>query len=237
MFKYFAITACTFALLSACDDPPDEGNDMVATSCQETATVLASTAQVSDLVGVSADDLLAESGVERSFTASYNPSEEILSQSPSSGETELTIVVTYTGGEIREIESLLVQGADEIALECTHRVEMEVEVFVSSVDGSFEETWDAVLAGSGELDGDTPPRLSAAFDPYDLEGGYEIESLPAPDPDSVDGFFYTEMRNETFTGELSGEISVLIEESGGEGDDAWVSQAQHVALGWGETWW
>jgi len=233
MNRHFVLAACAISLLAACDEPPAGGNDMATTYCSETTTVLSTTDQASDLVGISADEMLAESGVEYSFTASYNPSDEILTQSPSSGETELTVEITPSG-DVREIDSKLVQGAEEIALDCTPRLEMDVEVSVQSADGSFQEIWDAVLASSGELDGEAPPWISADFDPYDLEGEYEIESLSTPNPDSVDGYFYTEMRSDAVAGELTGEISVLVEESGGEGDDGWVSQAHHVALGWGE---
>ena len=210
------------------------GNEEAFNTCDETVTVLTSLDQVSELVGISAADLLAETGGGFSVTALYAEDTSILTQTPLGGETDLTVTITYENGEIREIESVPADDGtgQDIAADCRHRLEVDVKIDFYTADGAFKETWQAVLAQSlaSEGGGLDAPKLATEFDPYSIEGSFEIVSIAGPPPDSVTGTLST-----TAADPIRGEIDILVEQSSGEGDDGTVSQACHIALTWGEV--
>jgi hypothetical protein len=161
----------------------------------------------------------------------------VLTQSPLGCETELTIVVFYDGGEIRKIESQTIDGnedsiAPEIAVDCRHRLEIDVSIALSTADGAFSENWQAVLAKSVNSghDGFDDPYLTAEFDPAGIEGTFKIISISGGTPDSVTGSLSTSTINP-----CNGSIDILVQHTDGEGEDATVSLTRHVALSWGET--
>ena len=214
------------------DDLGDDDNDEAFNSCDETATVLTSLDQVSDLVGISATDILDETGGGFSVAAEYSEDTSILTQTPLGGETNLTVTISYESGEIREIESVPADDGtgQDIAVDCRHRLEVEVTITVATTDGAFAETWQAVLSQSlsSEGGGLDDPNLAADFDPENIEGSFEIVSIEGPTPDAVTGTLYT-----TAIDPFQGEIDILVEQSSGEGEDGTVSQARHIAISWG----
>ena len=229
------LLACLTSFGAAChgkggDD--DGGNQDAYQSCKETAKALADVNKVSALLGISAADLLDEVGNGFTTAARYADDTTILTQSPLGGETNLTVTISYDGGEIREIESVPVDGDDEFAGECLNRLEVDVAVAVSTEDGAFAENWRAVLAQtvSSEQEGFDDPILAAEFDPAGIEGSFKIVSIAGVTPDSVTGAL-----NTTAVDPFQGSIDILVEQTSGEGQDGTVSQARHVALAWGDA--
>ncbi|MCZ7584645.1 MAG: hypothetical protein M5R36_15635 [Deltaproteobacteria bacterium] len=208
------------------DDDDDQGETF--SSCDETSTVLSGVDDESDLLGISAGDVLDEAGGGFTATAAYAEDTSILTQSPLGGETELTVTIAYDGGEIREVESVPVEGGAEIAADCRHRIEIEVSIGFATDDGAFDENWSGVLSQSLAPEGGfDAPLLAAAFDPFAVEGSFEIVSIEGPEPDAVTGALYT-----TAADPVSGTLNVYVEQSSGDGPDGTVSQAQHTALSW-----
>jgi len=215
------------------DDNTQTGYD----SCEETIKPLPNIDEESTLLGISAADVLAEVGNGIITTSFYSNDTSVLTQSPLGGETELTIIISYDGGEIREIESLPVDGngdgiAPEIAVDCRHRLEIDVSVSLSTADGAFSENWQGVLVKSVNSghDGFDDPYLTAEFDPAGIEGTFKIVSISGGIPDSVTGSLSTSTINT-----YNGSIDILVQQTNGEGEDATISLTRHVALSWGET--
>ncbi len=219
--------------LLACDLPPKNqgGNTMDSTHCDETTTVLTGTDTVSSIVGLSAQELLSATGDQIEVDAWYTDETEILTQSPLGGDTDLTITVSYNGGEIREIDAVLFEGGEDIYLECDPRLEVDVVIGFSTGDGAFDETWNGVVSAVGIPSAALVPTLTADLDPEDLTGSFEIVSMEASNPDSVGGLFSAELQPEP--NGPAGSDSILVEESGGSGDDGWVSESNHTAIMWG----
>ncbi|NLH49820.1 MAG: hypothetical protein GX444_14660 [Myxococcales bacterium] len=213
------------------DDTGDENADNL---CDETTTVLAGADTVSELVGISADDLLDTTGGGFTTAADYSGDTSFLTQSPAGTATDLTVTIAYNGGEIRQIESVPAAGDDEsqseIGWDCRHRLEVEVTLGFATADGAFAESWSAVLAQAladdqGNL---AAPTLAGEFDPLSLTGSFEILSIEGPTPDAVTGALAS-----TAVDPYVGGLDILVEQSQGVGDEGTVSQTRHVALAWG----
>lgn len=209
------------------DDANEHGDEEAADTCEETTTILASLDEVSALLGISAAELLDATGNGFTLTATYTVDTSLLTQSPLGGETELTVTISFAGGEIREIASVPVDSGSgqDIAVDCPDRLEVEVSVAFVTADGAFNETWPAILTQTDAAE--SSPSLTADFDPYEVEGTFEIVSIEGPTPDSVTGDFST-----LAVDPYSGALEIFVEQSGGEGADAWASQSEHVALMW-----
>jgi hypothetical protein len=219
------------------DNNNDDNTQMEFKSCEETTRTLANIDEESTLLSISAADLLAEVGDGFTTTSFYSNDTSVLTQSPLGGEIGLTIVISYNGGEIREIESQPVDGngdiiAPEIAVDCRNRLEIDVSIALSTADGAFSENWHAVLVKSVNSghDGFDDPYLTAEFESAGIEGTFKIVSIPGETPDSVTGSLSTSAINP-----YNGSIDILVQQTNGEGEDATVSLTRHVALSWGET--
>ena len=218
-------------------DNDDDNTQNEFNYCEETIKTLANIEDKSTLLGISAADVLTEVGDSFTTISFYSNDTSVLTQSPLGGETELTIVISYEGGEIREIESQPVDGngdgvAPEIAVDCRHRLEIDVSVALSTADGAFSESLQAVLMKSinSAHDGFDDPYLTAEFDPAGIEGTFKIVSISGGTPDSVTGSLSTSTINP-----YNGSIDILVQQTNGEGEDATISLTRHVALSWGET--
>ena len=207
------------------DDGHDQNSDQI---CEDTTRVLAGVDEVSTLLGKSAADLLDDVGNGFTITAQYTEDTTILTQSPLGGETNLTVTVSYNGGEIREVDSTPVNGGS--AGDCPDRLEIDVAITFSTADGAFAETWPAVLTQSVSSDqaGLADPTLAAEFDPAGIDGSFEIVSIAGVTPDSVTGVLDT-----TAVDPVQGSVDILVQQTTGEGNDGTVSQTRHVALSWG----
>jgi hypothetical protein len=201
------------------------------THCDESTRELDSTDLVSELVGTSADQLLTDVGADHVIPVTFTTSEEVISQSPLGGDTDLTIRIIGEPREIREIDSRLVQGNTDIGLTCAPRLELDVQVEVSTEDGSFNEIWDGILSsGQADFAFDGVAILTAEFSPNELSGDFEILSHNQPSsPDSVHGWLSISFGATGSTGE----IDILVEHSGsGSGGDSFYGQSVHRVLHW-----
>jgi hypothetical protein len=203
--------------------------DQAGATCEDSVRVLGSLDEASPLVGLSANDLLDEADGGFTADAGWASDTDVLTQSPLGGSTALTVAVTYEGGEIREVDSKMVEDAQDMAVDCPDRLEVDVSIGVSTADGALSETWPAVLSRAlSETDGLGAATLAADFDPEALGGTFDIVTIEGVTPDSVTGAF-----SSTAASPWQGEIDILVQQTSGEGDDGTVSQTRHVALSWG----
>jgi hypothetical protein len=177
-----------FGLVAACDLPPGGGDDdgqnlAESTTCELNATALDSIDAVSPVVGISGSDVLATLSSPYDIPASY-PAESPADQIPAPGsETGLTLTVAYAGGPIVENEAVLVEGTDEMWVECDSFVAIEVQVGFATADGAFAETWTGALIGYAP-EADLPLDLAAfgvgtggfagSFQPGTIESEYAL---------------------------------------------------------------
>ena len=237
------IGAALMAVATGCRTMPSNDEDLESTRCEETTTLLSSSSTQSQLVGISGDELLALA-TTLVTSATYSNDTATLTQAPSGGSALLTLTTTYNGGEINEIDSVFVQGPQEIALNCPNRLEVGVRLALLTDDGAFNETWDAVLVGTDSSDTGLPDSLetaiSATFDPELLTGSFEIVSINIEgEVDSVQGH----VAHEFTIGAIEGNIQLTVESSGETdeddeddlGNDQWNSESLHTVLTWGSN--
>jgi len=220
-------------LAGACDLPPDAGGQNMAesTTCELTETALGSADAVSALVGMSASDLLGSLAAPYAVTAAY-PDNEATGQSPAPGsETELTLTIEYAGGPIAEVDSVLVQGQDEMYVECHPFLAVEVVVGVSTDDGAFDESWTGRLAGyAAEVE--LPPALRVGgLSLAGLEGSFQIGVVETDDTLTAGDL---ELTTDLDPGGPAGEIAQYYEFESGDGEDGTVGQMIYRLLAWGE---
>lgn len=239
--KWFplAISAAMISVLIlsvSCGDDDDDDvaddtdyGDEAYLPCDETSTTL-SGAEVSDLLGISADDLIASTGGGFTTAAEWKGEGSPVIQDPMTGGTQLTLTIAYAGGEIREIESVPSSdtGGAEIYTECRHRLEVEVSVGVDTEDGAFAESWAGVLTQSMAEDGASldVPMLRGEFDPDAYAGTFEIVSYEEGPPNAVTGDFYTSVVEPYL-----GQIELIVEYIDGETASAF----NHIILAWGDA--
>lgn len=129
------------------DDAPGEP------ACLETTTVLDDSAEVTAL-GFPADAVIAISNGWSSQLA-WLPNDGPVMVTPAGTTAELQIGLTYSGGEIRFIESVANPDAPlEFDADCGDRIELEVDITFSTDDGLFAESFVAVgtTSSAGRLD-------------------------------------------------------------------------------------
>ncbi len=226
----YPVLALLFLVFVTHCDLTDTKADELYTHCEETVRVLGSVNEQSSIDGLSSGaELLSRAGGGFSLPAQWSGDTGVLVQSPLEGETVLTVSIAYNGGAIREIDSRLVQGMDEIAMVCQSRLEVDVLLTVVTEDGAFDETWDAILFQSVPLpDGDEAlPMLYVEFDLSQLSGHYLIESLFGPEPDWVLGLFAS-----TVGENAQGDVRILLQQTHGAGNEGTVSLSSHIALSW-----
>jgi len=236
-FALLVLLGLGLAMPLACGDDDDDDNDAgdddddqnAFNPCEDTTTTLADLDAVSELLGVSAAEVVETTGGGFATTASYSEDTSVLTQTPLGGQTDLTVTIAYDGGEIRQIESTPVDTENEIAGECLHRIEIDVTIGFATADGAFSESWSGVLTQTVAAEGGlADPSLAAEFDPAAMSGGFAIVSFVGPEPDAV-----TAVLQSTAVEPVLGQVDILVEQSEGEGDDGTVSQTSHIALSWG----
>lgn len=205
--------------------------------CEESVEVLSSSSDVSALVGVSTDELLATVGTEHAIPVTFTSDDEILSQLPEGSETELTLRIVGVPGEVREVDSRYVPGDIHIDPDCRSRLEADVQVEVTTADGTFNETWDAVLSAEN-LDGVSSSAssiavLTADFSPDELQGNYQITSHNDPSsPDSVRGQMRVSFRDNVSRDSITSmaAINIFVRESSDDHGDSSDELAIHSVL-------
>jgi hypothetical protein len=228
-------TLCPTLLLfaAACDLAPDGGGQNMAesTTCELTEAALDSPDAVSALVGYSANDLLAALAPSYAAGATY-PDNDATGQSPAPGsETELTLTIEYAGGPVAEVDAALVQGQDEMWVECHPFLAVAVVVGAATADGAFAESWTGRLLGYAEETGLAPDLRVTGLSLDDLEGSFQIGAIEADGAITAGDL---ELATDLDPAGPSGEIVQYYEIESGEGDDGTVSQLAYRLLAWGE---
>ncbi|MCC6157979.1 MAG: hypothetical protein IT350_07985 [Deltaproteobacteria bacterium] len=217
---------------SSGDDDDDDDDENAYEVCDETSTIMGGSDAVSALVGVSADDVLDVTGGGFTVTATWSDDTSLLTQSPLGGETQLTVTFDHEGGEVREVESVPNDdgGGPEIAMDCLHRLEIDIALGVETDDGAFAESIPATLVQSLASGGSglATPSVATDFDPYALAGDFEIVSVEGAVPDAVTAMFQS-----TAADPIAGDVQIFVQQTSGSGDDGTVSQSSHIALEWG----
>lgn len=183
--------ACLF--VPACDllpkaEPaplPDEGLDAGGDDgCKEEATVLAGL-DAATALGFTAADVLASAGGQHMSSMTWSggltdgPAD--IQLSPAAGDSQLTVDITYAGGEIRHIKSTP-EGSDDgndggFVANCHDRIEIDVEVDLTSADGGFAESFVAPLRATTR--GISTLRHSIEF--ADLAGALALSKVEPAD--------------------------------------------------------
>jgi hypothetical protein len=221
---------------AACDLPPEGGDDdgqnmAESTTCELTEIPLDSADAVSSLVGMSANDLLAALSSPYAVAAIY-PDNDATGQSPAPGsETTLTLAIEYAGGPIAEVDAQLVEGEDEMWVECHPFLAVEVVVGVATDDGAFDESWTGRLVGYA-AETELPPTLGVGgLSLEGLDGTFQIGSIESDDTVTAGDL---ELTTDLAPGGPAGEIAQYYELESGEGEDAVVGQMIYRVLTWGE---
>jgi hypothetical protein len=227
-----AFLSSLFLLAVACDLPPDDGGQNMAesTTCELTETDLGSADAVSALVGMSANDLLAALASPYAVAATY-PDNDASGQSPAPGsETELTLAIEYAGGPIAEVDAVLVEGEDEMWVECHPYLAVEVIVGVSTDDGAFDESWTGRLVGYAVETGLAPELWALGLSLDDIEGTFQIGTLES-DYELVAGDLEltTDLAPEGPTGEIAQYYTFESDDP-----DGVAGQITYRLLTWGE---
>jgi hypothetical protein len=120
-------------------DSDGESGDAPPSGCVFTPTVLASVDDVG-ITSLSASDVLAEA--EGTFVGRIAwLDEEPLRWAGSTEPSDLTITVSYDGGEIRSIDAELLECPNLNGCACEDRLEVDVTWRIVSADGVLDETW------------------------------------------------------------------------------------------------
>jgi hypothetical protein len=227
---------CLFSLslfTASCDLPPgDDGADMAeSTTCETTAYALDSADAVSPLVGMSANDLLAALASPYAAAATY-PDNEAIGQAPAAGsETGLVLTIEYAGGPIAEVDSVLVQGQDEMYVECHPFLAVEVIVGVATDDGAFAESWTGRLTGRAEDVGLAPELEVGGLSLDGIEGSFQIGELESEYALEAGDL---ELSADLAASGPSGEIVRYYTFTSGDGPDGVAGQTIYRLLAWGE---
>ena len=166
--------------------------------CIETPTVLAGVTAASP-IGLTGADVLAHASASVSEPLHWiDPA-----ASPEHGDGEITLGVTYEGGEVRFIDAEPPPEAT-IAVFCPDRVEVDVSVAVTTAGGALAETFAAPLAAIDP----TYASLSHGIDATSLAG-----TLTVSPPDglrltgvSIDASFYDGGTSGTVGASFEGEM-------------------------------
>ena len=221
--------------LAACDLAPegdDDGQNMAeSTTCELTEIPLGSADEVSPLVGMSGNDLLAALSSPYAAAAIY-PDNDATGQSPAPGsETELTLTIEYAGGPVAEVDATLVQGQDEMWVECHPFLAVEVSIGIVTDDGAFDESWTGRLVGYA-ADVELPPEIRiGGLELEELQGTFQIG---APNMDEELEAGDMELTTDLDPTGPSGEIAQYYTFESGEGEDAVAGQMIYRLLTWGE---
>jgi hypothetical protein len=136
----------------ACDDLPHDpdGEALDGGSCVEKASVLAGIDAASALGFSAADLLVVAEGSHTSgmkWAAGLAEGPVTVSFGPESGAGELTVTIAHAGGEVRFIDSSYADngGLDGGYAECDDRLEVDVDVTVTTAGGAFSESFTAPL--------------------------------------------------------------------------------------------
>ncbi|MCA9660974.1 MAG: hypothetical protein KC486_21715 [Myxococcales bacterium] len=161
------------------DDGVDEGpGDAGFIECEETITVLDGVDAASPLPFTAVDVLslvIGERTTDMTWGEGLDESLAKVNFGPEAGAGELTIDVAYDAGEIRYVESTLAGGGDDPYGECPDRLEIDVDVQLTSAGGALKESFTAPIAASVE-------RIAVLRHTLELDAVAGAFSLDAVEP-------------------------------------------------------
>lgn len=125
--------------MSASESGSSESGGEPNTGCVYTPTMLANV-DATGITGLSASDVLAEA--EGTFIGQIAwLDEEPLRWAGSTAPSDLTLTVSYDGGEIRSIDAEMLDCGELEGCACEDRLEVDVTWRMTSADGVLDETW------------------------------------------------------------------------------------------------
>ncbi|MEZ4382318.1 MAG: hypothetical protein R3A79_13280 [Nannocystaceae bacterium] len=133
----------SLALCAACDrfgDPEDLG--IYELDCQEVVTVLEG-ADAQSGIGFTAAEVLAVAAGSHTAPIFWHPGD--VQFAPETGEGELGVDISYSGGEIRYVHATAPDAAE---MGCVDRLEIDAEVALHTAGGALDETFAATLRSS-----------------------------------------------------------------------------------------
>jgi len=197
-----SVSALLLAMTAGCDSaepvPWGEGNEgLYGLECAEEVTVLAGLDADSAMPFTGADLLDLAEGEHSSamvWGAGLDDSFAKVTFGPESGEAKLAVEISYGGGEVRHVKSTLEGQGDGFAGECHDRLEVDVDVHLSSSGGALDESFSAPLAATiarigiihhtleldaigGSLAVEAVQPADASISPIELELGITADGL------------------------------------------------------------
>jgi hypothetical protein len=189
-FLLFSLSACDPAPADIDKNPEEEDdkNDDEALDgggCVDEVTVLAGVEEASALGFSAADVLAVAAGSHASpmvWSGGLDDGPLNVAFGPEAGAGELTVGVTYNGGEVRFVKSVPEDnGYDGGFAECSDRLEVDVDVAVDSAGGGFAEQFTAPLRATSRGIG----RISHEIALDAFAGSFAVDALE-PDNAVVD---------------------------------------------------
>jgi len=107
--------------------------------CRETWTQLEFTAPLAD--GTSAENVMAALGGEFTGTLQWRSSDDV-TQHPAMGATELTLALTYAGGEVWLVDREPDDVAPNERLACLDDLVIHAKLALTTADGALQGSWD-----------------------------------------------------------------------------------------------
>lgn len=155
----------------------DAGGDA---GCKEEATVLAGLDAATALGFTAADVLVSAAGphtAAMTWSGGLDDGPVDIELTPAAGAADLSVTITYAGGEVRHIKSTPDDGGEGhdggFFADCHDRIEVDVEVDISSSDGGLDERFVAPLRATTR--GISTLRHAIAFD--DLQGSLKLAKV------------------------------------------------------------
>lgn len=161
--------------------------------CEESITILESADSPTPADKSAADVLAVIEGAhvsELAWTEQAGDGVQVEVTPGGSGVTPLTLSIDYEGGEVRWVDSVLVEPpgpTNEIYVECLPRLEIDAKLGFASEDGAFAELFDVVISSEANYSGELHwASVLRVFDPAALMGMLEIVSVEPEDPDEIE---------------------------------------------------
>jgi hypothetical protein len=159
------------------DDGPGDAGFI---ECEETITVLDGVDAASPLPFTAVDVLslvIGERTTDMTWGEGLDESLAKVSFGPEAGAGELSIDVAYNAGEIRYVESSLEGGGEDPWGQCPDRLEIDVDVELTSAGGALKESFTAPIAASVE-------RIAVLRHTLELDaihGGFSLDEVEPAD--------------------------------------------------------
>ncbi|MFV8749175.1 hypothetical protein ACNOYE_01350 [Nannocystaceae bacterium ST9] len=161
--------------------------------CEETITILESADSPTPADKTAADILALIEGehvAEFAWTEQGGDGVRVEVSPGGSGTTPLTLSIDHQQGEVRWVDSELVDPPgpnNEIDVNCLPRLEIDAKLGFTTEDGAFAELFDVVVKAEANYEGELHwASILHVFDPAQLAGMLEVLSVEPEDPDEIE---------------------------------------------------